>query len=142
MSRKISFGDQIFIQNPPAIYPGAVEFCNGVDDNCDYTIDENCDVSGIGDDVAESNPGAVITIDDENVDGILEEGDIDDSVKDSATDALHILVSVAEFLSKTAIDEAIAAGADAKEMAKTQDEISKGKYDKAIDHYQKPCHVL
>ena len=37
------------------IYPGAVEVCNGQDDNCDDTIDEDCDVGGIGDDIEESN---------------------------------------------------------------------------------------
>jgi|GEM_PF-3402775 len=57
------------------IYPGAVEVCNGLDDNCDDTIDEDCDVGGIGDDVEESNPGADVTLTDEDGDGVLEEGE-------------------------------------------------------------------
>jgi hypothetical protein len=46
-----------------------------VDDNCDGNIDEDCDVIGIGDDVYKSNPGAVITITDENGNGTPEEGE-------------------------------------------------------------------
>ncbi len=54
-----------------------IEFCNGVDDNCDTVIDEDCNVSGIGEDIGETNPDANVTIIDQdgNGDGIFNEGE-------------------------------------------------------------------
>ena len=59
-------------------------------------------------------------------------------------DAIDLLVLVDATLAKTAIDDAISAGGDTKEitkaqeeMAKAQEELDKGKPDKAIEHYRK-----
>ena len=57
------------------IYPGAVEVCNGLDENCNDSIDEDCEVGGIGDDMGESNPDADVTLTDEDGDGVLAEGE-------------------------------------------------------------------
>jgi len=59
-------------------------------------------------------------------------------------DVIGMLVQADEGLARTAIDDAISAGGDAKEigraegeMTKAVDEFGKGKPDKAIDHYKK-----
>jgi len=58
--------------------------------------------------------------------------------------AINSLVSAAELLAQTAIQEAVDAGGDAneitkaqKEMAKAEKEIGEDHYDKAIEHYKK-----
>jgi hypothetical protein len=60
------------------------------------------------------------------------------------TNAIDSILSADELLAQTAIDEAITAGGDQKEidkankeMNKGRKEIDRGKYDKAIDHYKK-----
>ncbi|MCK4355890.1 right-handed parallel beta-helix repeat-containing protein, partial [Candidatus Bipolaricaulota bacterium] len=58
--------------------------------------------------------------------------------------AIDTLVAADEALAQTAIDDAIAGGGDAKEIAKAnkemgkaQEEFNKGHFDKAIEHYKK-----
>ncbi|MFC1777526.1 hypothetical protein ACFL3I_09325, partial [Pseudomonadota bacterium] len=68
-------------------------------------------------------------------------------IKDSPSgvdDAIAALVAVDGALARTALDEAIAAGGDPSDIAKAEDEmamadeeIAKGKFDKAIDHFKK-----
>ena len=57
------------------IFPGAAEACNGLDDDCDDTIDEDCDIGGIGDEIEGSNPDADVTVTDGDGDGVLEAGE-------------------------------------------------------------------
>ncbi|HEU4401976.1 MAG TPA: putative metal-binding motif-containing protein [Candidatus Polarisedimenticolia bacterium] len=75
--------------NDPSIYPGAVEICNRVDDNCNGVIDEGFDrdldgFTSCGGDCNDANaqihPGAVETCDgvDQNCNGTVDEGfDVD-----------------------------------------------------------------
>jgi len=69
----------------PAIHPGAIEVCNGVDDNCNLAIDEGFDKDGDGyktctgdcnDGDALVHPGAVEVCNniDDNCDGRIDEG--------------------------------------------------------------------
>jgi hypothetical protein len=73
-------------------------------------------------------------------------------VKDACQAAIDALVAADKALAQTAIEEAIEAGGDPKEIAKAQDEMTKAqeeldhtkkdgipdpRYDKAIDHYKK-----
>ena len=60
----------------PAIHPGAVETCNGVDDNCDELIDTDCNIGGMDDNLEELNPDSTVTVTDEDGDGIYQEGEI------------------------------------------------------------------
>jgi hypothetical protein len=69
--------------------------------------------------------------------------DIKGTMPAGATQAINDLLTADSILAQTAIDDMTAAGGDPKkiaeankEMAKAQDEISKGHFDAAIDHYK------
>jgi len=91
---------------------------------------------------------------------ILEKASVDQAVKDTALEAIEHLIMADQALASTAIEQAIAKAYDAgcydegnddaecrkvlrkitraqEEMAEAEEEIDKGKYDKAIDHYKK-----
>jgi len=75
---------------------------------------------------------------------ILQRRNLDDGMRSSVSDALHLLVSAAELLARTAVDKAMATRADDKAMAMAQKEMAiaqikydKGEYDAAMDYYKK-----
>ena len=83
----------------PAIHPGAIEICNGVDDNCDGNIDEGFDQDGDGytscaGDCNNVNPaihpGAVEICNgiDDNCNGLVDEGGFPDTDGDGVPDCI------------------------------------------------------
>ncbi len=61
----------------PAIHPGAAEDCDGIDNNCDGTVDEGC---GDDDDVTDDDDDDVTDDDDDDDDG--DPGDDDTNLED------------------------------------------------------------
>jgi hypothetical protein len=59
----------------PRIAPSASEVCNGVDDNCNGIVDDDCNLSSVNDDIKNANTNSNVTITDENNDGVLGEGE-------------------------------------------------------------------
>jgi len=83
----------------PSIHPGATEICNGVDDNCDGTIDEGFDKDGDGwttcagdcNDVNPAiHPGATELCNgiDDNCNGVVDEGGFPDTDGDGIPDCV------------------------------------------------------
>jgi len=75
----------------PWIHPGAVEMCNGLDDDCDPGTDENADVDGDGDIMCndcDDNDGALNNIDADGDGQTSCDGDCDDY--DPGVDSLDL----------------------------------------------------